>query len=97
MSEADHDKKGDPIVLRIKEMAAAAGKTGVSPQEVARACFADYRRPKDPDDGWRRYMNPVKQQMVSLARAGEVEIVRGDAVQDPNDFRGLVRIRLPQG
>lgn len=41
-------------------------------------------------------MNPVKQQMTSLARKGAIEIVRGSVVQDPDDFRGLVRMRLPQ-
>lgn len=87
--------KGDPIVNLVLSMAADAGVRGVSAQEVARVYFSQRRRSKDPDDGWRRFMNPVKQQVLSLARSGRVEIVRGGEVQDPNDFRGLVRVRLP--
>jgi hypothetical protein len=61
---------------------------------VAKDFFAEHRKAREADDGWHRYMNPVKQQMVSLARAGVVEIVRKGEAVDPNDFRGLVRIRL---
>ncbi len=91
----DESPKGDPITHLILSMAVEAGARGVSPQEIAKTYFAQRRRPKDPDDGWRRFMNPVKQQVVSLARNGRIEIVRGTVVQDPDDFRGLVRIRLP--
>lgn len=92
----DTGPKGDPIAHLIIGMAGAAGAVGVSAQDVAKAYFHDHRKAKDPADGWRRYMNPVKQQMISLARRGAIEIVRGTVVQDPNDFRGLVRMRLPQ-
>lgn len=91
----DQARRGDPIARFILDM--VADGTAVLPQEVAKAFFAEHRRPKDPDDGWRRYMNPVKQQMVSLARAGRIELVRkrGEIV-DPDDFRGVVRIRRPR-
>ncbi|WP_019646837.1 DUF3253 domain-containing protein [Novispirillum itersonii] len=88
--------KGDPIAHLIVSMAGAAGTVGVSAQDVAKSYFQQHRKAKDPADGWRRYMNPVKQQMTSLARKGTIEIVRGSVVQDPDDFRGLVRMRLPQ-
>jgi hypothetical protein len=39
-------------------------------------------------------MNPVKQQMLHLARAGQIEITRKGVVVDPEDFRGVVRMRL---
>lgn len=96
--ETDDDvgPKGDPIAHLILAMAGAAGARGITAQDVAKAFFAERRKAKDPDDGWRRYMTPVKQQMVALARRGDVQIVRGEVVQDPDDFRGLVRIRLPQ-
>jgi hypothetical protein len=84
--------KGDPISHLIVALCEENGST--SPQEVAKAFFADHRKAKDPADGWRRYMNPVKQQMVHLARTGVVEITRKGEAVDPNDFRGLVRIRL---
>ena len=39
-------------------------------------------------------MTPVKQQMVHLARTGRIEIVRKGEVVDPEEFRGIVRMRL---
>lgn len=90
------ERKEDPLTRRILSLA-AENENGISPQNIAKAFFADHRKPKDPDDAWRRYLNPVKQQMVHLARQGRVEIVRKkDDVVDPDDFRGLVRVRLPR-
>ena len=40
-------------------------------------------------------MNAVRQQMVHLARQGRIEIVRRGRPVDPNDFKGVVRLRLP--
>jgi hypothetical protein len=39
-------------------------------------------------------MNAVKQQMVYLARAGQIEITRKGKPVDPNNFKGVVRLRL---
>lgn len=94
LTPEDDAPKGDPISHLIVALCEAHGS--VSPQDVAKAHFAEHRKAKDPDDGWRRYMNPVKQQMVHLARSGVVDIVRKGEAVDPNDFRGLVRIRLHQ-
>lgn len=88
----DESPKGDPIAHLIVALCHERGS--VTPQDVARHFFAEHRRAKDPEDGWRRYMNPVKQQMVHLARAEVVEITRKGVAVDPNDFRGIVRIRL---
>lgn len=90
----DDAPKGDPIAHLIVALCAEHGS--ISPQDVAKRFFAEHRKAKDPDDGWRRYMNPVKQQMVHLARAGQVEITRKGEAVDPDDFRGLVKIRLAQ-
>lgn len=87
--------KGDPIAHRILALCAERGS--ISPQDVAKDFFAEHRKAKDPDDGWRRYMNPVKQQMVHLARQGKVEITRKGEPVDHEDFRGLVKIRLAEG
>jgi len=63
--------------------------------DVARA-FADARaKPGDPPQLWRRYLPAVKQQMVHLARTGRIEILRKGQPVDPNDFKGVVRLRLP--
>lgn len=97
MTDKTADKPEDPLIRCILDHAADAGETGIDPQAIARAFFAARQKPADPADGWRKYLTPVKQQVVALARAGRVEIVRkrGEVV-DPNDFRGLVKVRLPQ-
>ena len=38
-------------------------------------------------------MTAVKQQSVHLARKGRVDIVRKGQVADPDDFKGIVRVR----
>lgn len=89
-------RKDDALTVRILSLA-AENEDGISPQNIAKSFFADHRKAKDPDDAWRRYLNPVKQQMVHLARQGRVQIVRKkNDVVDPDDFRGLVRVRLPR-
>ncbi len=94
---SDLSETKDPLIRAILDYAQATGATGLAPQDIAKAFFAARQKPTDPADGWRKYLNPVKQQCVALARAGRVEIVRkkGEVV-DPNDFRGLVKVRLPQ-
>lgn len=89
-------QRGDPIVAFI--LAMLSDGSALLPQEIAKAYFAERKKPKDPADGWRRYMTPVKQQMGAMARQGLIEIVRkrGEVV-DPTDFRGVVRMRLPGG
>lgn len=95
MSTADDIRpKRDPLADHI--LALCAQKGSIRPEDAARSYFEMFRRPKDRDEDWRRYMVPVKQQMVALARQGLVEITRKGEVQDPEDFKGLVRIRLPQ-
>ena len=88
--------KPDPVVQVIFDvlMALEPGKSA-SPMDVARAYAALRAKPTDPPDVWRRYMNAVKQQMVHLARARRIQIVRKGKPVDPNDFKGVVRLRLP--
>lgn len=86
--------KDDPIATAI--LAALAGGVSRSFKDVAVGIAEARRRPKDRPELWRRYLPSVKQQSVHLARQGRLEIVRKGEVADPNDFKGLVRIRLPQ-
>lgn len=96
MSSADDTRpKRDPLAEHI--LALCGEKGSIRPEDAARSYFQMYRRPKDRDEDWRRYMVPVKQQMVALARQGLVDITRKGEVQDPDDFKGLVRIRLATG
>lgn len=85
----------DPVAEFILD--SLAGHGSMTPVDVARALGEARRRSSDKPDAWRRYMTPVKQQMLYLARAGRIEIVRKGEVVDPEDFRGVVRMRLPRG
>lgn len=64
---------------------AGAGKS-ISPEEVARAV--------DPE-GWRRQLSHVRGTAVALARAGRLVILRHNKPADPDDFKGVWRMRLP--
>lgn len=63
-----------------------AGKS-VSPEEVARAV--------DPE-GWRRTLGHVRAVAVGLARTGRLVITRHGKPADPNTFKGVYRLRLPE-
>lgn len=69
-------------------------EVSVAPAEIARYLGETRRKAAEKPDAWRRYMKPVKQQMLFLAREGKIEIVRKGEVVDPEDFRGVVRMRL---
>jgi hypothetical protein len=58
----------------------------VSPEDVARAA--------DPD-GWRRILGHVRATAVGLARQDRLVILRHNKPADPNDFKGVWRMRLP--
>ncbi|MEQ8967237.1 MAG: DUF3253 domain-containing protein [Azospirillaceae bacterium] len=83
----------DPLAVRLLEMAATA--RGVAPEAVARAIAAERAKPKDPPDLWRRYLTPVKQQALHLARQGRLEVLRKGVAVSPDAARGLVRYRVP--
>ena len=63
----------------------APGKS-ISPEVVARAV--------DPE-GWRRLLGQVRAIARGLARQGRVVVLRHNKPADPEDFRGVYRIRLP--
>jgi hypothetical protein len=58
----------------------------VSPEEVARAV--------DPE-GWRRGLGRVRATAIGLARTGRLVILRHNKPADPDTFRGVWRMRLP--
>ena len=63
----------------------APGKS-VSPEEVARAVDAE---------GWRRLLGHVRAVARGLARQGKLVILRHGKPADPEDFKGVYRLRLP--
>ncbi len=58
----------------------------VAPEDVARAL--------DPT-GWRRELGKVRGVAVGLARAGRLVILRHGKPADPDTFKGVWRMRLP--
>lgn len=90
--DAEGRPKGDPIAHLILRMADC--DDGVTPTDVAQNHFAAHRKPKDPDDGWRRYMKPVKQQMLALARAGRIDLLRKGVPVPLDEAKGIIRMRL---
>ena len=72
------------IFQRLAEV--APGKS-ISPEEVARAVDAE---------GWRRLLGQVRATAIGLARGGRLVILRHNKPADPDDFRGVYRLRLPQ-
>jgi hypothetical protein len=65
--------------------ALAPGKS-VSPEDVAKALDAE---------GWRRLLPQVRSTAVGLARAGRLVITRHGKPADPDSFKGVYRLRLP--
>ncbi|WP_395670971.1 DUF3253 domain-containing protein [Phenylobacterium sp.] len=63
----------------------APGKS-VSPEEVARVV--------EPE-AWRRLLGHVRATAIGLARQGKLVILRHNKPADPDDFRGVWRMRLP--
>ena len=63
-----------------------SGKT-ICPSEVARAVH--------PQEGWNRLMPQVRATAVGLARQGRLVIMRKGKPVDPNAFKGVYRLGLP--
>ncbi|WP_142847830.1 DUF3253 domain-containing protein [Telmatospirillum sp. J64-1] len=96
--DVSNDKdRDDPVAQCILE--AVAQKPDVSPEDVARIFAESKRRPNahQPRDAWRRYLMAVRQQAIHLARQGRIEITRRGETVDPDDFKGVIRLRLPRG
>ena len=77
----------DPVEDAILEL---LGKTpageSVAPEDVARALDAA---------GWRRELGKVRAVAKGLARAGRLVILRHNKPADPDTFKGVWRMRLP--
>ncbi len=78
----------DPVAAAILDLLGKlpAGKS-ISPEEVARALDAN---------GWRRELGKVRAVAVGLARAGRLVILRHNKPADPDSFKGVWRMRLPE-
>jgi hypothetical protein len=77
----------EAIEAAILDLLAKAGPgKSISPEEVARTV--------DPE-GWRRQLSHVRGTAVGLARAGRLVITRHGKPADPDEFKGVWRMRLP--
>lgn len=81
----------DPVATFILN-AVKDGKD-VSPQDIAKQIAATRAKDTAPVDIWRKYMTAVRQQAISLARKERLLIIRKGKVADPNDFKGLYKLR----
>ncbi|MFI4975776.1 MAG: DUF3253 domain-containing protein [Caulobacterales bacterium] len=77
-----------PIEEAIFSLLAEAGAgRSVTPEAVARAV--------DPE-GWRRILAQVRPVAVGLARQGRLVITRHGKPADPERFKGVWRMRMPE-
>jgi Protein of unknown function (DUF3253) len=89
----------DPSADTILSLVAALppGKS-IAPEAVARALAEARAKPSDPPDAWRRYLKPVKQQALNLARQGRIVILRKGKPADPRaPIKGAIRLAAPGG
>ena len=87
------ERKEDPVRLFV--LSALADGSVKATHELARAFHATRAKPSDGPSAWRRYLNAIKQQSISLARAGLVIFVRKGTAIHPDDIKGVVKLRLP--
>lgn len=74
----------------ILRLAAGRGdERTIGPMDVARALAGDH------PDGWGPLMQPIRRVAVQLMKDGRLVITRKGRPVDPDDFRGVYRLRLP--
>jgi hypothetical protein len=70
----------------FEALAARPAGASIAPEEVARTA--------DPE-GWRGRIGQVRPTAVGLARQGRLVILRKGKPVDPEEFKGVYRLRLP--
>ena len=86
--------RGDPVAELILSLVAALppGKS-LTPEAVARAVVESRGTADAPPNAWRRYLEPVKQQALNLARQGKIAILRKGKPVDPKaPVKGVIRL-----
>ena len=79
------------IADTIRQLLAERGaEKSICPSEVARHLAGTNEKE------WRKLMKPIRSEAVRMALASEVDITRKGKVANPNDFKGIYRIRLPK-
>ncbi|MEQ8440685.1 MAG: DUF3253 domain-containing protein [Alphaproteobacteria bacterium] len=96
MGNQENDAQAlDPVaVYMLDALSALEEGKSAAPDDIARGFAETRRKPNDGRDLYKRYRQAVKEQAIHLARAGRVEILRRGEPVDPNDFKGVWRLRL---
>ena len=81
----------DAIAATLLRLAVERGPDRtLDPAEAARALGGPH------PDGWGPLMQPIRRVAVDLAREGRLLILRKGKPIDPDDFKGVYRLRLPR-
>jgi len=91
VEETPLDPVAESILATLRGLPA---DKSIPPDDIARQIADSRRKPKDGRDLYKRYRQAVKEQVIFLARQGQVEMLRRGEPVDPNDFKGLWRVRL---
>mgnify|MGYP001806381951 CR=1 FL=1 len=84
------DEAPGPVAAAILTATAARGPDkSICPSEVARALAPD-------GTDWHVHMHAVREAARHLARAGRIEILRKGKPQNPEDFKGVIRLRIKE-
>ncbi len=80
----------DPAAQAILLLLAARGAAkSICPSEAARVVAGN-----PTDDSWRAKLAPVRLAAQRLAQAGRLQILRKGKPVDPEEMRGVIRLRL---
>lgn len=82
----------DPIAEEI--LALLADGRAITPQAVERAIGAARAKPGEENETVARYRQAVRQQLLNLARRGDVVYLRKGVMVAPDEAKGVVKVRL---
>lgn len=86
MTRPTDDEFAETILRLVAER---GDECSLGPMDVARALGGDH------PDGWGPLMQPIRRVAVQLMKDGRLVITRKGRPVDPDDFRGVYRLRLP--
>jgi hypothetical protein len=80
----------EEIEAKMIELVTARAGRNIDPAEIARALGGD------KPEGWGPLMQPVRQAAIRLMKDGRLTILRKGRPVDPDDFKGIYRLTLPE-
>ncbi|SLN68878.1 DUF3253 domain-containing protein [Oceanibacterium hippocampi] len=82
---------GKPLSIADCILDALADGGSLAPRDIA-IVIATRKKARE-HEAWRRYLGPVKQEALHLARSGRIEFLRKGKVVDPETAKGIIRLR----